>query len=53
MAVKTFEEIYASLSADEKKLLDNLHAKRTRTKSRVASKRRLQPQAKRVEVEAG
>ncbi len=27
MAVKTFQEIYDSLSADEKKLIDNLHAK--------------------------
>ena len=27
MAVKTFEEIYGSLSADEKKLIDNLHAR--------------------------
>jgi hypothetical protein len=27
MAIKTFEEIYASLSADEKKLLDNTFAK--------------------------
>jgi hypothetical protein len=33
MAVKTFEEIYASLSADEKKLIDNLHAKEPELKA--------------------
>src|ERR1700678_4262700 len=33
MAVKTFEEIYASLSADEKKLIDNLHVKEPELKA--------------------
>lgn len=33
MAVKTWDEIYASLSADEKKLIDNLHAKEPELKA--------------------
>ena len=33
MAVKTFQEIYDSLSADEKKLIDNLHAKEPELKA--------------------
>lgn len=33
MAVKTFDEIYASLSADEKKLIDNLHAREPELKA--------------------
>ena len=33
MAVKTFEEIYGSLSADEKKLIDNLHAREPELKA--------------------
>lgn len=33
MAVKTWDEIYSSLSADEKKLIDNLHAKEPELKA--------------------
>lgn len=33
MPVKTFEEIYGSLSADEKKLIDNLHAREPELKA--------------------
>jgi hypothetical protein len=33
MAVKTWDEIYYSLSADEKKLIDNLHAKEPELKA--------------------